>query len=351
MIKFCIALVTCLIGFASYNYKIGSSDAEVIAMGSVPRLVKDSRNMLHLVFGNGDSVLYAVSGDGGKSFSKPKLVDRVPDLFSFAMRGPQITASENGPCILVATQQGNILAYRKGGSGKWEGPVRVNDQDTVAKEGFLALDGDGKKGLFAVWLDLRQGQNNIYGARSADGGKTWSKNKMIYTSPDGHVCECCKPSVAIQGKQVAVMFRNWLAGNRDLYLIRSFDGGQTFQQAEKLGLGNWKLDGCPMDGGGLVIGRNGRVQTVWRRQDKIFVAQPGAEEQEVGRGRSCTIETVNGKMVYTWVEGGEIVVKKPDGSKLNLGKGQLPVLQATGEKQAVCVWEKEGQIMKAVVAI
>ncbi|SHE32549.1 hypothetical protein SAMN05444008_101152 [Cnuella takakiae] len=252
---------------------------------------------------------------------------------------------------MVATQQGDILAFRKGGAGKWEGPVRVNDRDTVAKEGFLALDGDGKKGLFAAWLDLRQGQNNIYGAQSMDGGKTWSKNKMIYTSPDGHVCECCKPSVAVQGKQVAIMFRNWLAGNRNLYLIRSFDGGQTFQGAEKLGLGNWKLDSCPMDGGGLVIGPGGRVQTVWRRQDKIFVAQPGAEEQEVGWGRSCTIETVNGKTAYTWMEGGEIVVKKPDGSKLNLGKGQLPVLQATGEKQAVCVWEKEGQIMKAVVAI
>ncbi|SHE32588.1 hypothetical protein SAMN05444008_101153 [Cnuella takakiae] len=87
MIKICIALVTCLIGFASFNYRTGSSDAEVIAMGSVPRLVKDSRNMLHLVFGKGDSVLYAFSEDGGTSFSKPKLVGRVPDLFSFAMRG------------------------------------------------------------------------------------------------------------------------------------------------------------------------------------------------------------------------------------------------------------------------
>lgn len=351
MIKVCIALVTAVIGFASFNYKTGSPDAEIIATGSVPRLVKDSQNILHLVFGKGDSVLYAFSKNGGKSFSEPKLVAEVQGLFSFAMRGPQITAKWDGASILVATQEGNILAYQKRGFGKWEGPVRVNDQDTVCKEGFVALGSDGKKGLFAVWLDLRQGQNNMYGAQSMDGGKSWSKNKMIYTSPDGHVCECCKPSVAVHGNKVVVMFRNWLAGNRNLYLIQSFDGGQSFQKAEKLGIGNWKLDGCPMDGGGLMIDRNGTVKTIWRRQDKIFVAQPGAAEQEVGIGRSATIEMVNGKTVCAWVEGGAIMVKKPDGNRLNLGEGQLPVLQATGENSVLCVWERDGQILKAVVSI
>lgn len=174
---------------------------------------------------------------------------------------------------------------------------------------------------------------------------------MIYTSPDGHVCECCKPSVAVQGNHIAVMFRNWVGGNRNLYLIQSFDGGQTFQRAEKLGLGNWKLDGCPMDGGGLMIDPKDNVQTVWRRQDKIFATQLGAAEQEIGAGRSCTIEAVKDKTVYAWVEGGDVVVRKPDGSKINLGKGQLPALQATDEEKVVCVWEKEGQILKAVVTI
>jgi hypothetical protein len=46
---------------------------------------------------------------------------------------------------------------------------------------------------------------------------------MIYTSPDSTVCECCKPNVAMKGNNVYVMFRNWLHGNRDLYLIQSSD--------------------------------------------------------------------------------------------------------------------------------
>jgi hypothetical protein len=80
---------------------------------------------------------------------------------------------------------------------------------------------------------------------------TWSKNLMIYESPAGTICECCHPSAAIDSEgQVLVMWRNWLAGSRDMYLVRSRDG-LTFSKPEKLGSGTWKLNACPMDGGGL----------------------------------------------------------------------------------------------------
>src|SRR5207249_5361510 len=129
---------------------------------------------------------------------------------------------------------------------------------------------DGENAL-AVWLELRENkQNKIFGEKSNDSRKTWSKNSLIYASPDSTVCECCKPSVAMKGTAVYVMFRNWLNGNRDLYLIRSSDGGNTFGHAQKLGNGNWALNGCPMDGGGLTINKNGDPETVGKRQSKIF---------------------------------------------------------------------------------
>ena len=102
---------------------------------------------------------------------------------------------------------------------------------------------------------------------------------MIYTSPDSTVCECCKPSVVMKNNNVYVMFRNLLNGNRDLYLIQSADGGNSFGEAQKLGTGSWQLDGCPMDGGGIAVNDNGEVQTVWRRKNKIFAAAPGNSEK------------------------------------------------------------------------
>src|SRR6476620_9685371 len=105
---------------------------------------------------------------------------------------------------------------------------------------------------------------------------------MIYASPDTTVCECCKPSVAVKGNNVFVMFRNWLNGNRDLYLIQSSDGGIKFGEAKKLGIGSWALNGCPIDGGNVVIDKDGNPLTVWNRKGIIYACRPGQEEIKLG---------------------------------------------------------------------
>jgi hypothetical protein len=274
----------------------------------------------------------------------------LPDLFSFAMRGPEIAVNNSGLIITACTTQGNIFSYYKD-KENWKQGARVNDVDTIAKEGLMALAADGEN-AFAVWLDLRGNKRNkIYGAKSNDGGKTWSENTMIYTSPDTSVCQCCKPSVVMKNNHVYVMFRNWLNGNRDLYLIQSNNNGASFGQAQKLGTGSWKLNACPMDGGGLAINENGKVQTIWKREGNIFTAVPGIPEIEIGKGRGCTIETVNNENIYAWSNKDEIVCMKANGPKKMLGKGSLPVLKALDNQHVICVWENDKQIHAAVVEL
>lgn len=322
----------------------------VIANGQMPNIAEDKSGSLHLVYGLGDSIMYTSSSDKGNSFSAPSLVAVLPKLFSFAMRGPQVSATNNGIIVTACTSKGNIYSYYKE-NGNWKQGARVNDVDTVAKEGLMALSADGEN-AFAVWLDLRGNKRNkIYGANSSDGGKTWSKNWMIYTSPDTSVCECCKPSVAMKGNNVYVMFRNWLDGNRDLYLIQSSNGGSSFGQAQKLGTGSWKLNGCPMDGGGLAINQNGKVQTVWRRNGNIFTAVPGIPEIEIGQGRGCTIETINNKNIYAWTEKEEVMLIKSNGEKKVLGKGSQPIIKALDKDHVICVWENEKQIHASVLEL
>jgi hypothetical protein len=205
--------------------------------------------------------------------------------------------------------------------------------------------------FFAVWLDLRDKHNKLYAAKSTDGGKTWSKNFLLYASPDSTVCECCKPSVVVRENNVYVMFRNWLNGNRDLYIIQSSNAGNSFSQAQKLGNGNWALDGCPMDGGGIAISKNGNVETVWNRQGFIYACKAGDAERQIGKGRNCTIESVNGKNVYTWTENGNIILLKPAGKKEITGKGQLPLIKAINNEHILCIWENDKRIYKAIVEI
>jgi hypothetical protein len=340
-------LITLLLFYAVLNFigypQPNDNNNLVIAKGKMPNVAKDKSNNIHIVYGTGDSIMYVFSSDG-KVFTSPALVAVLPKLFAAAMRGPQIAAGVNGVVVTACTNNGNIFSYKKGNSGKWTKAVKVNDINEVAKEALMALSADGSN-AYAVWLGVKgtKGQN-VYGARSVDGGMTWSKNVLVYASPDSTVCECCKPSVAVAGNNVYVMFRNWLNQSRDLYLIKSSDGGRTFEQAQKLGKGSWKLNGCPMDGGGLVLNKNGVPETVWRREGKIFASTPGTSELEIGEGRSCSIESVNNKNFYAWTETGNIVVLSSGNKKVNMGKGSVPLIKALNDAQLLCVWENDNQI-------
>jgi hypothetical protein len=316
----------------------------------MPNLARDNAGTIHLVYGNGDTIIYSYSSDNGKNFTSPVIISIVSNLASSHMRGPQIAATSNSWVVTACNDMGNIFSFTKDETNKWSQAVRVNDVDTIAKENLMALSADDNN-AFAVWLDLRDGHNRIYGAKSIDGGKSWSKNILVYASPDTTVCECCKPSVVVRGNNIYVMFRNWLDGNRDLYLIQSSDGGNSFGQAQKLGNGSWPLNGCPMDGGGLVINKNGNAETVWNRKGTIYACEPGKEEKKLGEGKNCTMELVNGKNVYAWVTNGHVIVMKPQGMKKDLGQGQLPILKAVNNEHVLCVFENDKQIHKEVLEL
>ena len=347
LIFLCAVVALFILSSCTQKQAVSKSDF-VIAKGQMPNLVTDKSGTIHLVYGIGDSIMYTYSSDKGNSFSSPVVIDVVPGLYSFATRGPQIATTFKGIIVTACTSKGNIYSYYKT-NGNWQKGARVNDEDTVAKEGLMALSADGNK-AFAVWLDLRGNKRNkIAGAASNDGGKTWSENKLIYLSPDSSVCECCKPSVEVKGNKVYVMFRNWLNGNRDLYLIESSNGGASFGEAQKLGNNSWKLDGCPMDGGGLAVNNEGKVQTVWRREDKIYSDVPGKKETELANGRNCTLASVGDNFVYAWSDSSKIKLLQPGGKEQTLGNGMLPVLTPVDKNHIICAWENEKQIHAAVV--
>lgn len=346
-------ILSLLTSMTSLHTVRSSGQDIILANGHLPKFITDMQGNIHLTYGTGDSIMYMSSSNQGASFSKPQLVATLPNLFANAMRGPQIAAATSGILITANTEYGNIYSYHRDNAGKWSKAVKVNDMDSVSKEALTSLSADGNN-AFAVWLDVRsnggKGQR-LFGARSTDGGLTWSKNIMIYASPDKTICECCKPSVLVKGKTVYAMFRNWLDGNRDLYLIKSPDLGQSFGQASKLGKGSWKLNGCPMDGGGLALRPDGTAETVWRREGNIYTSSDGKPEILLGEGRSCTMASLNGKNAYSWTKNGEVLVLNPGQEPKVLGKGSVPVISWISNEKLLCVWENDEQIHAAVVQL
>jgi len=312
-----------------------------------------------MTFGAGNGVYFSRSYDSGRSFSTPVRVAEAPVVPLTRHRGPRIIIS--GSAIVISAvmgrmpsqeqhahglpADGDLMLWRSLDGGKsWSKGIVVNDVPRAPTEGLHALAGSENGKLFAAWLDKRGDRGTkLYGAYSTDRGVTWSKNVLIYGSPDGTICECCSPSAAIAPSgEILVMWRNWLDGSRDMYLARSQDGAK-FSKAEKLGTGTWQLNACPMDGGGLALAGN-RTFTVWRRNNKLFLAEPGQEEREIGAGKDVAIATSAGQVYVVW-SGTNGITLWESGKVDLLGKeGAYPTIAALPDGGMLAAWEENGAI-------
>lgn len=324
---------------------------KLVAAGHLPVVVADEQGITHLVFGQDSLLYYATARAYSTDFSRPTIIANLPGLVAGAKRGPQIGVTEQYVVITAANRAGDLFAYSLNRqTGKWSKAVRINDVPEIAKEGFHALAGASANTFHAAWLDLRSDKRNkLVGASSPDGGRTWSANQVIYRSPSGTICECCKVSMTAKANQVYIQFRNWLDGSRDLYLAHSTDGGQTYATPQKLGADTWKLNACPMDGGAVTLTAGGLPLTVWRRENTLYTCRPGESEQAVGTGRNVTAASGRAGTVVGWDEQGSVWLKVNDRPPVALGKGQLPSVALQGQT-AICVWEADGQVMVASVS-
>jgi len=319
----------------------------VIGKGSQPQVSKDNRGWVRIVFGSKDSIFCAVSTDQGSTFSRPVLVARVPGMHLGMSRGPQIASSANYSIITAMDRSGNIHWFRCSNSSRqWNDMGYINDVKGSSPEGLMSIASDGSDNFYAVWLDIRTGkQNQIYFSSIAGSAIGWSKNEMVYQSPDGHVCECCKPSIAVEGTAVGIMFRNWLNGSRDLYLLQSSNKGKSFRPAQKLGSGTWKLNGCPMDGGGITIDPSGGIHTAWQRDGLVYYCNPGQTEIPVDKGRTCSVGSMAGNTVITMEKKDTLeAIKLPRKEVIPIGIGSaVKPLMLTRDKMFF-VWEQDGLI-------
>ena len=248
----------------------------------------------------------------------------------------------------IGAESGDLTAWRFTDGGRtWSAAVTVNDAPHAAREGLHAMVGDAGGHLAAVWLDDRIGPRGkrLWGAFSSDGGATWGKNVMLYESPSASICECCHPSlVALGGGEFVVMWRNSLEGSRDLYAMRLKDGRPASAPA-KQGEATWKIDACPMDGGGLAV-REGKIVSTWRRGKEIFLAEEGRPEKDLGAGQDVALAAGREGAYVVWSSGGGIVARVPgEEREVRLAEsGGFASVAAAPDGGIVVAWEENGRI-------
>lgn len=319
-----------------------------------PQVAVDGRGFIHVVYGIGNLARYRCSDDGGKSFGKPVDLPSAHDMSLGMRRGPRIAVSDRSICVSVIGgkqgkgQDGDLLAMRSVDGGvTWIGPVQVNDTADSAREGLHAMSVGSNGEMCCVWLDLRNGKTEVMASVSTDGGGSWSKNVLVYKSPDGSVCECCHPSVVIDSNgRIHAQWRNAVGGARDIYVASSTDGGKTFGKATKLGVGSWPLDACPMDGGAIAVGAGGKLASAWRRDNTVFLSLEGErDERRLGVGEQPWIATTDAGPFVIWLKkrGGVAYLHTP-GSKSSIelaSHAADPIIAAgpNGRGPVVAAWE------------
>jgi hypothetical protein len=328
-----------------------------------PQVAIDASGAIHVVYGIANDIVYRHSRDGGKTFSD---ATRLPAqrVVSLGMRrGPRIAATDRSICITyVAGKQGmgrdgDVLATRSAdGGATWSAAVPVNDSAASAREGLHAMAAGPSGELCCVWLDLREQGTVVMASLSHDGGTTWSPNQLVYRSPDGSVCECCHPSVALDHRgNIVVLWRNALAGNRDMYLASSLDGGKTFGAARKLGAGAWPLDACPMDGGAIALLAGDQVATAWRREQRVYsTMEDPSQEQLVGEGEQPWLAATDEGPFLIWLKkrGGTAFLRTPQSPHpIELAQNAADPVIATGPNghgPVVAVWESRDGAMQTI---
>lgn len=177
-----------------------------------------------------------------------------------------------------------VSASRDGGRSFGE-PTKVNDDSAPGVHGMhsLAVGDDGR--VYVAWLDernlakahdgahaagkmpakmpMQHGEQNreVFFSYSADGGRTFSKNRSIAAE----ACPCCKTALAAsRGGRVYAGWRQVLPGDfRHVAVASSADGGETFDAPAVVSDDRWELRGCPVSGPALAAGEGERLTVIW----------------------------------------------------------------------------------------
>ncbi len=109
----------------------------------------------------------------------------------------------------------------------WQPIVRVTNQAGISEFPAIAVSGST---VHAVWVDTRDGNREIYHARSIDSGATWSTEARLTTS----TAMQGNPSIAASGGFVHVVWHDNRDGNREIYYKRSTTSGASWDPDARL---------------------------------------------------------------------------------------------------------------------
>lgn len=206
------------------------------------------------------------SPDGGNTWEPEQLLSRFPqnaptDAY---FRPEMITdGKKNFWAVWVAIRSGRsrlFLSRSTDAGHSWSDPVELSGQSQSVFGQRLASSGER---VFVVWQDKRTGRDRLFSVSSPDGGVTWTAPTRVDHLPDDLKTDAFGPSVLMTPSgETFVAWNDGRNGRDDIFFARSADGGRTWDDKDV------RLD---TDEAGTAISRfpkmaraaDGRIAVVW----------------------------------------------------------------------------------------
>ncbi|MCV0367576.1 MAG: glycoside hydrolase [Nitrosopumilus sp.] len=214
-----------------------------------PSITADGNNVFlvwveHSSYSGSPHLFFSKSNDGGNTFSKPKEIIDLPGSSIV----PKIV-SDGTNLFLTWTyrfqgdQHSEIYFSKSTDGGKtFSKPFSISDERLFSTGSRIAIDG---KNIFIVWNSIISEKNyhtnrDIFLTKSTDGGETFSKPKNL-TNNEG---SSSGPNIETDGKSIFVAWSDDYEDGDAVFISKSIDGGDTFSEPTILSK-SWRYSNNP----------------------------------------------------------------------------------------------------------
>lgn len=263
LLFFCFAIIRAQEGIQWSNpIEVSTSAAD-----KIPVVDLLQGNIPVVIWGNNSTIYFSKMIDG--EFTSPLELSTggvSPDIYSFG--GIDMATSGNQIYIVFENFTNGIFLIRSLDGGEtFEEPVNVIDpvQGKWATLPSIDIDDNNNLLVSVILENANETEANYIVMRSLDGGQSFGLPVEASTTADGdYVCECCPSDLYTKGDNVWLVFRNNDNNIRDIWMSKSSDGGDSFDQAVDVDETDWETFICPTSTPRIAPLANDKLITTWR---------------------------------------------------------------------------------------
>ena len=140
----------------------------------------------------------------------------------------------------------------------WSDPITAHTDGTTTEHGFVSMF-RARDGVGLLWLDGRETPDKPMTLRS--GIISPAGERLHEQLVDASVCDCCQTDVAIGSQGPVAVYRDRTESEiRDIYFTRFVDN--QWLPGERLFADDWNIGGCPVNGPSIVA-QGDEIAVAW----------------------------------------------------------------------------------------